>query len=168
MCHVCGTILERNYRLMNAARSRVSTHRMNHGWRSASALLSLTTLLAGAACDRSSPRDGAFAIVTPDGYSLAMASGTGTASVTANGVATSASAHAPQPLWYGAPSGYAYSGWGGAGFASAGGAIVAPIGGWYPFVYSSPLWSAPVPQVVPMAQPQLSPHTLTPYLVPPR
>jgi len=97
-----------------------------------------------------------------------MARGSGTASVSANGVATSASAIGPQPLWYGASTAYAYPGWAGAGFVNAGGAIVAPIGGWYPFYYSSPLWAAPVPQVVPMAQPLQSPYALTPYLVPTR
>jgi hypothetical protein len=121
-----------------------------------------------AACGHTSSRDGAFAITTPDGYSLAVARGSGAASVSSNGIATSASAYGPAVGWYGAPATYAYAGWPGGGFINATGAVVAPVGGWYPFCYSSPLWAAPVPQVVPMAQPQQSPYTMTPYMVSPR
>ena len=132
-------------------------------------LIALPVLSLGfAACDHTTPRDGAFAITTPDGYSLAMARGSRAASVSSNGIATSASAYGPPVGWYGAPATYAYAGWPGGGFINATGAVVAPVGGWYPFCYSSPLWAAPVPQVVPMAQPQQSPYTMTPYLVPPR
>lgn len=125
-------------------------------------------ILGGVACNGSGPRDGAFAITTPDGYSLAMARGSGAASVSANGIATSASAYAPSPVLYGTPSAYAYAGWPCGGYINAAGAFVAPVGGWYPFCYNSPVWASPVPQVMPMAQPQQSPYTMTPYLVPSR
>ena len=167
MCHDCGTIRMRDLVPM---RDLTFPLRCMHAVPSGPLKLIVLSclMLGGVACNGSSPRDGAFAITTPDGYSLAVAPGSGAASVSANGIATSASASAVSPVWYGAPAAYAYAGWPGGGYINATGAFVAPVGGWYPFCYNSPLWAAPVPQVVPMTQPQQSPYTMTPYLVPPR
>jgi hypothetical protein len=61
----------------------------------------------------------------------------------------------------------------GGGYAYAGGGYyggyygaVAPVGGWYPYYYSSPLYASVVPQVLPMPQP-CTPYAITPYYVQP-
>jgi hypothetical protein len=58
----------------------------------------------------------------------------------------------------------------GGGYAYAGtgyyGGYVAPVGGWYPYAYSSPLYACAVPQVLPIAQPCTA-YTVTPYYVQP-
>jgi hypothetical protein len=51
--------------------------------------------------------------------------------------------------------GYGYGGY--YGYAGA----VAPVGGWYPFYYSSSFYAAPIPQAIPMVQP-VGPYTTTP------
>ena len=61
----------------------------------------------------------------------------------------------------------AYAGTGYYGYVNNVGAVVAPVGGWYPFYYSSPLYASPVPQVYPMPQMQQSPYTYQPYFVQP-
>ena len=58
----------------------------------------------------------------------------------------------------------AYAGTG-YGYVNNVGAVVAPVGGWYPFYYSSPLYASPVPQVYPMPQVQQTPYTYQPYYV---
>lgn len=58
----------------------------------------------------------------------------------------------------------AYAGTG-YGYVNNVGAVVAPVGGWYPFYYSSPLYASPVPQVYPMPQVQQAPYTYQPYYV---
>lgn len=58
---------------------------------------------------------------------------------------------------------YAYSGGYYGGYY---GGYVAPVGGWYPYYYSSPLYAAPVPQVLPIAQP-VTPYTVAPCYVQP-
>ena len=60
----------------------------------------------------------------------------------------------------------AYAGTG-YGYVNNVGAVVAPVGGWYPFYYSSPLYASPVPQVYPMLQVQQTPYTYQPYYVQP-
>ena len=60
----------------------------------------------------------------------------------------------------------AYAGTG-YGYFNNVGAVVAPVGGWYPFYYSSPLYASPVPQVCPMPQVQQTPYTYQPYYVQP-
>ena len=58
----------------------------------------------------------------------------------------------------------AYAGTG-YGYVNNVGAVVAPVGGWYPFYYSSPLYASPVPQVYLMPQVQQTPYTYQPYYV---
>lgn len=58
---------------------------------------------------------------------------------------------------------YAGVGYGYGGYYNG---YVAPVGGWYPYYYSSPLYAAPVPQVLPLPQP-CTPYTVTPYYVQP-
>ena len=58
----------------------------------------------------------------------------------------------------------AYAGTG-YGYFNNVGAVVAPVGGWYPLYYSSPLYASPVPQVCPMPQVQQTPYTYQPYYV---
>ena len=60
----------------------------------------------------------------------------------------------------------AYAGTG-YGYVNNVGAVVAPVGCWYPFYYSSPLYASPVPQVCPMPQVQQTPYTYQPYYVQP-
>ena len=60
----------------------------------------------------------------------------------------------------------AYAGTG-YGYVNNVGAVVAPVGGWYPFYYSSPLYASPVPQVYPMPQVQQTPYTYQPYYIRP-
>ena len=73
---------------------------------------------------------------------------------------------------YGRSSGVAVSAGNAGAYAGTGygyvnnvGAVVAPVGGWYPVYYSSPLYASPVPQVYPMPQVQQAPYTYQPYYV---
>jgi hypothetical protein len=65
-----------------------------------------------------------------------------------------------------------YGGYGGAYAYSGGyyggyyGGYVAPVGGWYPFAYSSSFYASPVPQVIPIVQPN-GPYTVAPCYVQP-
>jgi|LakMenE01Jun11ns_1017448.scaffolds.fasta_scaffold9959178_7 hypothetical protein len=60
--------------------------------------------------------------------------------------------------------GYAYAGTG--YYGGYYGGVVAPVGGWYPFYYTSSMYAAPVPQVLPIAQP-CTPYTVAPCYVQP-
>ena len=73
---------------------------------------------------------------------------------------------------YGGGSGVAVSAGNAGAYAGTGygyvnnvGAVVAPVGGWYPVYYSSPFYASPVPQVYPMPQVQQAPYTYQPYYV---
>lgn len=64
--------------------------------------------------------------------------------------------------------------WGGVAVATGGyygggyygySGVVAPVGGWYPYYYTSSFYAAPIPQVIPVAQP-IGPYTMTPCYVP--
>lgn len=167
MCHECGTIAMASFQSMSKSQSSARSKRISVAGPLRRVAITWG-VLGCAACGSPSQRDGAFAIMTPDGYSVAVANGSGAASVSSNGIATSASVGSAPARGYAAYATYTSPIGPNVGYINGTGAVVAPVGGWYPFYYASPLWAAPVPQVLPMTQPPLSPYTVTPYFVPPQ
>ena len=124
-----------------------------------------SALLCACATDDASRTSGPFSTAlgySGGGSSVAVATGSGGyggGSGVAVGVGGYGSGVAVSAGNAGAYAGTGY------GYVNNVGAVVAPVGGWYPFYYSSPLYASPVPQVYPMPQVQQTLYTYQPYYV---